>query len=72
MGTEGNSGANCRPAECRGARRTGRPTVRSRLAALAIEIPPPDMLGPDTLRDLQKAEIGKWWPIIKAANIRVE
>jgi tripartite-type tricarboxylate transporter receptor subunit TctC len=48
------------------------PTVRKRLAALAIEIPPPDMLGPDTLRDLQKAEIGKWWPIIKAANIRGE
>jgi tripartite-type tricarboxylate transporter receptor subunit TctC len=47
-------------------------TVRQRLAALAIEIPPPDMLGPQPLAAFHKAEIERWWPIIKAANIKPE
>jgi tripartite-type tricarboxylate transporter receptor subunit TctC len=48
------------------------PAIRQRLAVLAIEVPPPDQLGPDTLGALHKAEIDKWWPIIKAAGIRGE
>jgi tripartite-type tricarboxylate transporter receptor subunit TctC len=48
------------------------PAVQQRLAALALEIPPPDQLGPQALAAFQKAEIEKWWPIIKAANIRGE
>jgi tripartite-type tricarboxylate transporter receptor subunit TctC len=48
------------------------PTVRQRLAAMAIEVPPPDMLGPETLGALHNAEIEKWWPIIKAAGIKGE
>jgi tripartite-type tricarboxylate transporter receptor subunit TctC len=48
------------------------PAVRQRLAALAIEAPPPDQLGPRTLAALHKAEIDKWWPIIKAAGIKGE
>jgi tripartite-type tricarboxylate transporter receptor subunit TctC len=48
------------------------PTVRQRLAVLAIEIPPPEMLGPETLGPFHKAEIEKWWPIIKAAGIKGE
>jgi tripartite-type tricarboxylate transporter receptor subunit TctC len=48
------------------------PAVRQRLAVLAIEIPPPEQLGPETLGALHKAEIEKWWPIIKAANIKGE
>ena len=48
------------------------PAVRQRLAALAIEAPPPDQLGPQTLAALHKAEIDKWWPIIKAAGIKGE
>jgi tripartite-type tricarboxylate transporter receptor subunit TctC len=47
-------------------------TVRQHLAALAIEIPPPDMLGPEPLATFHKAEIERWWPIIKAANIKPE
>jgi tripartite-type tricarboxylate transporter receptor subunit TctC len=46
--------------------------VRRRLAVLAIEIPSPDRLGPETLGALHKAEIEKWWPIIKAANIKAQ
>jgi tripartite-type tricarboxylate transporter receptor subunit TctC len=48
------------------------PAVRQRLASLALEIPPPEQQGPEALGDLHKAEIEKWWPIIKAANIKAE
>ena len=48
------------------------PAVRERLAQLGQEIPPPDRQTPETLGAYQKAEIEKWWPIIKAANIKGE
>jgi tripartite-type tricarboxylate transporter receptor subunit TctC len=47
-------------------------TVRQRLADLAQDIPPAKQQTPEALAAFQKAEIEKWWPIIKAANIRVE
>ncbi len=48
------------------------PPVRSRLAELGPEIAPRDQQTPAALAALQKAEIEKWWPIIKAANIKAE
>jgi tripartite-type tricarboxylate transporter receptor subunit TctC len=48
------------------------PVVRQRLAEAGQEIPPPERQTPEALRALQKSEIDKWWPIIKAANIKAE
>jgi tripartite-type tricarboxylate transporter receptor subunit TctC len=48
------------------------PSMGSRLADLGHEIFPPDQQTPEALAALQKAEIEKWWPILKAANIKGE
>src|SRR5262245_35215416 len=48
------------------------PNIRSRLADLAQEIFPREQQTTAALAELQKAEIAKWWPIIKAANIKPE
>ena len=49
------------------------PVVRRRLTdELGQEIPPPKEQTPQALYAYQKAEIEKWWAMIKAANIRPE
>jgi len=48
------------------------PAVRTRLATLGQEIPPPEQQTAEALAAHQRAEIEKWWPLIKAANIKVE
>jgi tripartite-type tricarboxylate transporter receptor subunit TctC len=50
----------------------GDPVVRQRLTDMAQEIPPRDEQTPEALGALQRAEIEKWWPIIKGANIKGE
>jgi hypothetical protein len=39
---------------------------------LSLEIFPRDQQTPEALAAFQKAEIEKWWPIIKGANIKGE
>jgi len=48
------------------------PSVRKQLENLGLQMPPKDQLTPQALGDWQKAEIAKWWPMIKAANVRVD
>jgi len=48
------------------------PKVRERFGELGIGITPHDQQTPEALRAYQKAEAERWWPIIKAANIKVE
>jgi len=46
------------------------PTARHRLVELGQDIAPRDQQTPEALAALQKAEIEKWWPIIKQAGIK--
>jgi tripartite-type tricarboxylate transporter receptor subunit TctC len=48
------------------------PGVQKKLGDLGLDMPPKDQLTPEALGTWQKAEIAKWWPMIKAANVKVE
>jgi tripartite-type tricarboxylate transporter receptor subunit TctC len=48
------------------------PSVKQRLGELGIEITPLAQQSPEALLAFQNAEAERWWPIIKAANLKVE
>jgi len=48
------------------------PAVRRRFADMGQEIPALNEQTPEGLAALQKAEIAKWWPVIKAAGIETQ
>jgi tripartite-type tricarboxylate transporter receptor subunit TctC len=48
------------------------PATRQRLTELELQIPPRDQQSPQALQALQEAEIKKWWPIVKAADLKPE
>lgn len=48
------------------------PAVRKQFGNLGLQMPPKDQLTPQALGTWQKAEIAKWWPMIKAANVKVD
>ena len=49
------------------------PTMRQRFSVeFAQDIFPPEQQTPEALYAFQKSEIEKWWPIIKAANVKAE
>jgi len=48
------------------------PAIRRKFEDLGLQMPAADKLAPQVLGDWQKAEIAKWWPMIKAANVKVE
>jgi tripartite-type tricarboxylate transporter receptor subunit TctC len=46
--------------------------VKARFHDLGLDIVARDRQSPEALASFQKQEIDKWWPVIKAANIKVE
>ena len=48
------------------------PSVQKRFDELGIQIAPLAQQSPEALRGFQKAEAERWWPIIKASNLRAE
>ena len=48
------------------------PSVQKRFEELGIQITPPPQQSPEALRAFQQAEAERWWPIIRAANLKGE
>ncbi len=48
------------------------PALRARFGDLGLDVAPRELQTPEGLAAFHKAEIEKWWPIIKAAGIKVE
>jgi tripartite-type tricarboxylate transporter receptor subunit TctC len=47
------------------------PVVRQKFEKLGLEMPRKDQLSPEALGIWQKSEIAKWWPMIKAADVKI-
>jgi tripartite-type tricarboxylate transporter receptor subunit TctC len=48
------------------------PAVMQRLGDLGLEIPPREQQTPAALGAWHKAEVAKWWPVVKAAGVKPE
>jgi tripartite-type tricarboxylate transporter receptor subunit TctC len=48
------------------------PAVKARFSELGLDVAAPEQQTPEGLAAFQKAEIEKWWPIIKGAGIKAE
>jgi len=48
------------------------PAIKARFAELGLDVAAPAQQTPEGLAAFQKAEIEKWWPIIRAAGVKAE
>jgi tripartite-type tricarboxylate transporter receptor subunit TctC len=48
------------------------PALTKHLSELGLEVPPREQQTPEALGVFHRAELEKWWPIIKAANTKAE
>jgi tripartite-type tricarboxylate transporter receptor subunit TctC len=48
------------------------PTVKKRLADIGQDVWPREMQTPEALAAYHKAEIDKWWPIIRASGLKAQ
>ena len=48
------------------------PATRKRIAELGMDLPPPEMNTPAAFAAFHKAEIEKWYPIVKAAGVKAD
>ena len=46
--------------------------VRKRIAGLGMDLPPPELATPVAFAAFHKAEVEKWYPIVKAAGVKVQ
>ena len=72
LGAQGHAERRRRQAQCRDGRRFRRRHSAPAAADLGQEILPREQQTPEALGAYHKAEIEKWWPIIKAAGIKAE
>jgi tripartite-type tricarboxylate transporter receptor subunit TctC len=48
------------------------PSLKAKFAELGLDVASPQQQTPEGLAAFQRAEIDKWWPIIKAAGVKAE
>ena len=48
------------------------PATRKRIADLGMDIPPLEQQTPAAFAAFHKAEVEKWYPIVKAAGVKAE
>jgi tripartite-type tricarboxylate transporter receptor subunit TctC len=48
----------------------GDPAVKAKFAELGLDVASKEQQTPEGLAAFHKAEIDKWWPIIKSSNIK--
>jgi tripartite-type tricarboxylate transporter receptor subunit TctC len=48
------------------------PGIIERFSAAGQTVPQPDQISAAGLRDVQRAEIAKWWPILKEAGVKAD
>ena len=72
VGAQGHAEGRHRQAQCRGRGCLGRSGGAPAARRPGQEIFPREQQTPEALGAFHKAEIEKWWPIIKAANIKAE
>ena len=48
------------------------PAIKARFSELGLDLAPRELQTPEGLAAFHKAETDKWWPVIKAAGIKVE
>jgi tripartite-type tricarboxylate transporter receptor subunit TctC len=46
------------------------PAVKKRFSEVGLDVPPLAQQNPEALGKHQRAEVQKWWPMIKAANVK--
>ena len=47
-------------------------SVQQRIADLGMDLPPADIRTPAAFAAFHKAEVEKWYPIVKAAGVKAE